>query len=76
MDTFNHHKRLIMTRNKLSRRELLKLLFHGSIGGYLMARVGLAYSLIVESEWLDIQRIKITLSHLPKRIQRLPNSTN
>jgi predicted MPP superfamily phosphohydrolase len=55
-----------MTRKKLTRREFLNLLLHGSVGGYLITRAGLTYSFLIETEWIDIQRIKITLPNLSK----------
>ena len=52
--------------HKFSRRDFLKLLLHGTVGGYITARVSLTYSFVIETEWIDIQRIKLTLPNLPK----------
>jgi predicted MPP superfamily phosphohydrolase len=55
-----------MKKKKLSRREFINLLLYGSIGGYLTTRLGLAYSFLVETDWIDIQHINLTLPNLPK----------
>ena len=55
-----------MARKKLSRREILKLGFWGTVHSLISGVVVLEYSFQIEPDWLDINPVDLTLPRLPK----------
>lgn len=58
-----------MTKNKFTRREILKLGFWGAIGTLASGVASLEYANLIEPSWLHINPVDLTLPRLPKAFE-------
>ncbi|HET9910936.1 MAG TPA: metallophosphoesterase [Anaerolineales bacterium] len=58
-------------RKKLTRRDFLKLLWHGFLSSTLLASGGLGYSALVEPGLFSVETVRLKLKRLPKSFSGL-----